>query len=205
MLIREVLAAVAEMRQLKGKVVLDLCAGFQSLRDEVLRAGAKYVAVDLEGYRGHTTKQPRRAAAILCNGRKVLAVRQTTPDETQWTLPGCRLEPAERSLHDAAMRALREQTGLDKRVWDGRIRVGPEVLALPETSYFAFALSPILSQVELLHSFATRKDVQQTDRVVWMGQQEAEKLQWRKEDKAALQQVWGPPPHICVQAADGGQ
>ena len=74
MLIREVLTAVAETRQLKGKVVLDLCAGFQSLREEVLRAGAKYVAVDREGHRGHGIKQPRRAAAVLCSGSKCQVV-----------------------------------------------------------------------------------------------------------------------------------
>jgi 8-oxo-dGTP pyrophosphatase MutT (NUDIX family) len=207
MLIREVLAAIAETRQLKGKVVLDLCAGFQSLRDEVLRAGARYVAVDVEGHRGEVSKQkqPRRAAAVLCSNHRVLAVRRAMPNGSQqWELPGGRLEPDERSLHDAAIRALREQTGLDKKGWDNRIRIGPEILALPGTSYFAFALSPILSQAELRHSFAERKETQNIDKAVWIGQEEARRLQWREEDRAALQRLWGPPPHACVQVAAGG-
>ena len=49
MLITEILTAMAETQQLRGKVVLDLCAGFQSIRRAVEAAGAKYVAVDLKG------------------------------------------------------------------------------------------------------------------------------------------------------------
>ena len=47
-LITEILEAVKGTVELKGKVVLDLCAGFQSIRKAVLEAGSKCVAVDLD-------------------------------------------------------------------------------------------------------------------------------------------------------------
>ena len=49
MLITEILQALKETKQLEGKVVIDqyLCAGFQSIREAVLTAGATYVAVDI--------------------------------------------------------------------------------------------------------------------------------------------------------------
>ena len=62
MLIQEILKAVAETDSLKGKVVLDLCAGFQSIRQSVLDAGARYVAVDIQGPRAVTNPQQRRVA-----------------------------------------------------------------------------------------------------------------------------------------------
>ena len=43
MLITEILQALKETRQLEGKVVIDLCAGFQSIRKAVLAAGASIV------------------------------------------------------------------------------------------------------------------------------------------------------------------
>ena len=49
MLIREILTAVSEQVALCGKVVLDVCDGFQSIGEEVLNAGATYVVVDLHG------------------------------------------------------------------------------------------------------------------------------------------------------------
>ena len=39
------------METIEDKVVLDLCAGFQSLREQVIKMGAKYVAVDVMGAR----------------------------------------------------------------------------------------------------------------------------------------------------------
>ena len=63
-LITEILAAMAKTQQLRGKVVLDLCAGFQSIREAVnqIKAGATYVAVDLEGNR--SGGQPRLARRV---------------------------------------------------------------------------------------------------------------------------------------------
>ena len=49
-LIVEILNAIKQTAQVSGKVVLDLCAGFQSLREAVVEAGARYVAVDIQGH-----------------------------------------------------------------------------------------------------------------------------------------------------------
>ena len=49
--IKEILTAVSEQVSLGGNVVSDLYAGFQSIREEVLKAGATYDAVDLHGAR----------------------------------------------------------------------------------------------------------------------------------------------------------
>ena len=51
MLITELLQAVNEAEGIEDTVVLDLFAGFQSLREQVLKMGAKYVAVDIAGER----------------------------------------------------------------------------------------------------------------------------------------------------------
>ena len=197
-LIKEILTGMAETQQLGGKVVLDLCAGFQSIREEVLQAGAKYVAVDIEGKRGQQRGTSRRAAAVLCSQHKVLAIQHRLQDgSTCWALPGGQPQPIDRSAHDTALRELKEQAGIQGI--QNRVRVGPEILALPETSYYAFALSPILSQAELQSSFAGRKDGQNILKAMWISQPEAKQLQWRSEDFSMLQRLWGPPAHICFK------
>ena len=50
-LIIELLTAVNEVERIEDKVVLDLCAGFQSLREQVIKMGANYMVVDITGAR----------------------------------------------------------------------------------------------------------------------------------------------------------
>ena len=50
-LIIEILTAINEVESIEDKVVLDLCAEFQSLREQVIKMGANYVAVDVMGTR----------------------------------------------------------------------------------------------------------------------------------------------------------
>ena len=77
-LIMEILEAVRATAEVSGKVVVDLCAGFQSMREAVLAAGAKYVAVDIQGHRKTTQHNQRQAAIILVKANKVLAVKGNT-------------------------------------------------------------------------------------------------------------------------------
>ena len=51
-----------------------MCAGFQSTREAVIAAGAKYVAVGSMGKREAKQVKPRRAAVALRWGNRVLAV-----------------------------------------------------------------------------------------------------------------------------------
>ena len=51
MLIEEILAAVDETEKLSDRVVLDLCAGFQSWAPVAKKFGCKYIAIDVLGDR----------------------------------------------------------------------------------------------------------------------------------------------------------
>ena len=52
------------MEKIEDKVVLDLCAGFQSLREQVIKMGANYVAVDVMGARKVKEGEPRVSICI---------------------------------------------------------------------------------------------------------------------------------------------
>ena len=62
MLVAELLEGINEVEKIEGKVVLDLCAGFQSLRETVLAMGGKYVAVDVAGQRPVKAVEPCKGA-----------------------------------------------------------------------------------------------------------------------------------------------
>ena len=203
-LITEILTALAETQQLKGKVVLDLCAGFQSIRQAVLKAGATYIAVDVKGDRGLLQQyQPRRSAMVLCHNQRVLAVKCRLADGTcGWMVPGGEQRKSDTSLHHTALRKLQENTGLGHEGFRQRVRVGPQLMALDKTTYFAYALNSPIPQAELARSFAGHAD----DTILsmaWVSQREAEKLLWRKEDEAMLQRLWQLPLYLNEEGRGG--
>lgn len=60
---------------------------------------------------------PIPAVGIVClRGDEVLLIRRGTPPrQGEWSLPGGRIEPGERAI-DAALRELREETGVEARL-----------------------------------------------------------------------------------------
>lgn len=60
---------------------------------------------------------PVPAVGVVClKGDEVLLIRRGTPPRLgEWSLPGGRIEPGERAI-DAALRELREETGVEARI-----------------------------------------------------------------------------------------
>jgi len=60
---------------------------------------------------------PVPAVGVVClKGDEVLLIRRGTPPRMgEWSLPGGRIEPGERAV-DAALRELREETGIEARI-----------------------------------------------------------------------------------------
>jgi len=60
---------------------------------------------------------PVPCVGVVClRGDAVLLIRRGTPPrQGEWSLPGGRIEPGERAV-DAAMRELREETGVEARI-----------------------------------------------------------------------------------------
>lgn len=60
---------------------------------------------------------PVPCVGVIClRGDEVLLIRRGTPPrQGEWSLPGGRIEPGERAV-DAALRELREETGVEARI-----------------------------------------------------------------------------------------
>lgn len=60
---------------------------------------------------------PIPAVGVVClRGDEVLLIRRGTPPrQGEWSLPGGRIEPGEKAV-DAALRELREETGVEVRI-----------------------------------------------------------------------------------------
>ena len=146
-LIMEVLKAVAATAQVSGKVVVDLCAGFQSMREAVEAAGAKYVAVDIQRLRKPPQHVQRQAAIVLVRDDEVLATENSTPDgiKFQYARGGSKDTPnssLSAPVHEDAARALERATGLSENEWRTWIRRGPTTRALKGTTYYIYDINP---------------------------------------------------------------
>lgn len=64
-----------------------------------------------------SSMMPVPAVGVVClRDREVLLIRRGTPPRLgEWSLPGGRIEPGERAV-DAALRELREETGVEARI-----------------------------------------------------------------------------------------
>jgi len=142
-LLAEVLWAAAK-GSLEGKVVLDLCAGFQSMREVAEARGAKYVAVDVQGGR-LVGEGPRRRAAwalrlpskeiVVVNRHGGLAISDVEKGETP---------------HDAAARAAMRELGLSSAWVKARVVGLPRVVERGGLTLFVYdLLLPLQEECEL--------------------------------------------------------
>ena len=185
LLITEILQGMAETMDLSGKVVLDLCSGFQSIREAVLRAGASYVGVDIAGRRTVKAAPARRAAIVLVAGQQVLAVKHRLRDGSYaTTLPGGKREQHDNSLHAAGVRELSEEVGLSESVWRELIVRGPDVYALPATTYYVYHLSRVVPKAIMLRAFRARTagEAQKIAAWQWTNMRDINSAEWRSED-----------------------
>ena len=111
------------------------------------------------------------------------------------------IETTDPSLYHAAMRELLEETGIHSGMFRDRVRAGPDVVAMPNTSYFAFALSEPLSQEELKACFSRRKELGTIKRIAWRGLQDIRDDVWRREDKAVIQRLTAEDRYANVKNA----
>ena len=118
-------------------------------------------------------------------------------------VPGGEWQRSDLSLHHTALRKLKEDTGLGHEGFKDRVRAGPQLMALPKTTYFAYALNSPMPQAELARSFAGRKDNSTIIAMAWMSQKEARQLSWRKEDEAMLQRLWQQPLYLNKEGRGG--
>ena len=125
-LIIELLKALNEVETIEDKVVLDLCAGFQSLREQVTKMGAKYVAVDIMGARKVKEDEARQVAVVLRQGNKYLSILQENGQgKLQWVLPSGQHCKSDSSLHSAGVRELHDKVGLGESTWGTWATAGP--------------------------------------------------------------------------------
>lgn len=194
-LVTEILGALSEFEDLKGKVVVDMCAGFQSLKEPVLKAGARYVAVDIAGERKSKVAAPRRCAVVLRHKDSVLAVKYCSPSiGSVTTLPGGKATEADASLHAAGMRALMEDTGLSRAVWGSQVVRGPDVFALPLTTYYVYTLDDRPPQALMRRCFGERRHFKEGEIAAWRWidiRDPGVAERWRREDWELLKRMAG--------------
>ena len=100
-LIIEILTAINEVESIEDKVVLDLCAGFQSPREQVIKMGANYVAVDvmIMGTSKVKAEEAKEVAVVLRQGDKYLSIlRDDLQGGLQWSLPSGQHRKSDKSL-----------------------------------------------------------------------------------------------------------
>ena len=141
-LIIEILKAVKATAQVSGKVVVDLCAGFQSLREEVEKAGARYIAVDIKGRRQPEKLNTRSSAVVLIQDGKVL-VSSTENTEAGLEIVKGNASNLNTPTHSDAVKELERVTGLSEASWRTRVVKGPRTRALKDTTYYIYKINPI--------------------------------------------------------------
>ena len=185
LLVTELLEAVNEAEGIENKVVLDLFAGFQSLREQVLKMGAKYVAVDIAGERKVKEAEARRAAIVIKQDNKYLSILQEkTTGGLGWTLAAGRQTEHDNALHHAGVRELHSKVGLGESTWRTWIEAGPATTALKHTTYYMYNITNSVSKEDIEDAFGDREEKQKVRAWRWHTAAEIRRngKNWRQED-----------------------
>ena len=185
-LIKEILAALQQTQNIRSKVVLDLCAGFQSIKQAVMDAGAHYVAVDICGNRKKRMEKPRRGAVVLrCNNKILVTIQHNQHKRAVKTILATEQTNADVTPHSAGVRAMREGLGILPEDYDNLITKGPKAVALNNTTYYVYDLHQCIPQavIEECHQkAAVRMGDGGTTGWVWEDIRKPISGLWREED-----------------------
>ena len=184
-LIVELLTAINEVETIEDKVVLDLCAGFQSLREQVIKMGAKYVSVDVMGARKVQKCEPREVAVVRRQGDKYLSVLQDDLQGSwQWALPSGQQCKSDTSLHSAGVRALRSGVGLGESTWGTWVTAGPGTNALKHKTYYTYDITHSVPEADIESAFGDREEKQSVRKWGWHTAAEILRgKRWTQEDR----------------------
>ena len=164
-LLMEMLEAACD-KGLQGKVVLDLCSGFQSLKQAVIAMGGKYVAVDVKDRglsRGQVSAADGRAAAVVLQGPEgVLMEVSGENDDTHSFVKG--VSSQDKTHYDAACEAFCDKIGIShagSRPGGGDLSklfgCGPMVVMVDSVTYFVFTPNHMSPTLEALISKGSKK------------------------------------------------
>ena len=149
-LIIELLIAVNEVERIEDKFMLDLCAGFQSLREQVTKMGANCVAVNIMGARKAKEDEARQVAVVLRQGNKYLSILQENcQGKLQWALPSGQHCKSDSSLHSAGVMELHDRVGLGESTWGTWITAGPGTNALKHKTYYTYDITHSAPKAEI--------------------------------------------------------
>ena len=156
MLVAELLEGINEVEKIKGKVVLGLSAGFQSLTEMVLAMGGKYVAVVVAGQRPVKAAEPLRGAVVLRQGNKCLSILIVikTDGKMRWSMSKGSVTAADASQHHAGVRVLEEVLGLKEGQWCEWVSGSHATTALERTTYYTYNIN---QSVPLVTPLGTEK------------------------------------------------
>ena len=149
-MMREIVTATLKGVHSENKVVLDLCAGFGSMKQAAEEAGAKYVGVDIRGQRKLNTQidSKRKVAVVLVVNKQLMAVKVETDasKHKRWRMAIGQQTDDTESLQQTGVRQLDKELGVSEHNWRKVLTGGPDVFALPRTTYYVYHLNALPQQ-----------------------------------------------------------
>ena len=193
-MLMEVMEQVRQEVGESKKAVLDICAGFQSLKEAAMQKGFDYVAVDIKGERRKPEEDVEgkdRAAMVMKKGEEVLLVLHRLKDgKACWTLPGGKKEEKDADWRVTAEREMEEETGIQQGQWMQQAKSIQRRQGKGNTVYFEVKLGlEALTEQEVQESFKERQEQQKIVKIKWWHREKLRHISMRREDKELLHGV----------------